>query len=518
MSLHESQGGDKPRRRPAGRATGGSFAGALPGSSIAALTDAEPDFLGDLFPQNASRDELRAGLERYARQQLLLDRATGLALNSSSEEIANAVVVALRQGLRVNSACLLELAADEVEFIVRAHVGPRPCSRSGSTAEPTRDSSGDESKGDGPVIDEPSSHEPRSDEIRCAQDDRIAAIGQSAAGWALRHSQVILVDDYDAQDRFEREPWREQAHIRSAINVRVPGQKRPYGVLVAQSSAPGHFSRADAAFIRALANIVSESIARELTERHRGRMYEELHRAMSAREEVLSIISHDLRSPATTIKLSLEVVRRALADPGAPISPDQVQRAVLKANASLERMMKMMDDLLAMNRAEGDAFDIVWQKVDLREVIDDVLGELTGAIEASGSPVSLEGPASLVGLWDRVRVEQIVANLISNAIKYGRGGPIRLQLSQCGPMARFTVRDAGPGIAPEEQKRIFERFVRIDSRNEPPNIPKQEGYGLGLWIVKRIVEALGGSISVESRAGQGSSFTVELPLARPTLH
>jgi signal transduction histidine kinase len=160
----------------------------------------------------------------------------------------------------------------------------------------------------------------------------------------------------------------------------------------------------------------------------------------------------------------------------------------------------------------------VWQKVDLREVIDDVLGELTGAIEASGSPVSLEGPASLVGLWDRVRVEQIVANLISNAIKYGRGGPIRLQLSQCGPMARFTVRDAGPGIAPEEQKRIFERFVRIDSRNEPPNIPKQEGYGLGLWIVKRIVEALGGSISVESRAGQGSSFTVELPLARPTLH
>jgi signal transduction histidine kinase len=112
----------------------------------------------------------------------------------------------------------------------------------------------------------------------------------------------------------------------------------------------------------------------------------------------------------------------------------------------------------------------------------------------------------VVGVWDRLRVETIVSNLVSNAMKFGNGLPVRARVSRVGTMARLTIQDHGIGIVPEVRARIFEKFERA--------VPRQHygGFGLGLWIARQLVIAHGGSIRVESEVGEGSTFTIELPL------
>ncbi|WP_168210528.1 GAF domain-containing sensor histidine kinase [Persicimonas caeni] len=421
------------------------------------------------FDEHTTPEALRALLDRHVNQQLLTAKLSRLALRARYADVLREAVEGLREGVDADNAEVLELVPSETSFHLRYAVG----------------------------LDD------------ATQFDEIEPAGsQTARGHALRHNQVVIVDDFDAQTRFERASRLTQRGIKASITVRIPGLKRPIGVLSAHSRHPGHFSNDDVEFIRTVANIIGECAESERSEEQRKRMYEELHRAMDVREEMLSVISHDLRSPASAIKLSLEVVRRAVKDPGGPITPEQVERAILKANSNLDRMMSMMDDLLTMSRAETDAFDINWEEVDLREVVEEAIADHERAIEASGSQISIEGPDVLVGQWDWVRVEQLVANLLSNAIKYGQGSPITITLEADEQTATLRIHDRGRGIPKGERKRIFERYVRVG--------PKKEGkgnnsYGLGLWIVKRVVDSLHGTIRVDSTPGEGTTFEVKLP-------
>ncbi|TDP75403.1 GAF domain-containing sensor histidine kinase [Bradymonas sediminis] len=441
--------------------------------------------------------QLRKDYYRRVRQHALVERVSRFAVflaeskydPNHCHDFMRAAVQALCDGLGADSAYMLELVAEAVAFRVSAYAGR--------------------------AID---TYEPKSG-APCPVHAQHASRAETAAGWALRSNHVVRVDDYAKEERFERESWPEQDTVRSAINMRVQGGKEPYGVLVAQSESPGRFCETDAIFVQTLANLVSQRLACARAEYHQRRMYEEFRRMMNAREEALSIISHDLRSPATTVKLSLEVLRRSLQGAAMSLSPEQIERAVTRANAGINRMMAMMDELLAMNRAEGDTFSLVRGPVDLREVVEAVLRELKEPIAASGSEICVDGPDSLVGQWDRIRVEQIVSNLLSNAIKYGEGKAIAVEFERCDSMAVFSVRDQGVGIDPENHRRVFERFVRVrapgesDQDKQAQSLRDSNSYGLGLWIVKRVVEALGGSICLRSGLGAGSAFTVELPLS-----
>lgn len=443
-----------------------------------------------------SLNQLRAAHGRRVSQQLLAERITQLLLEASDakydvescEKLIHTAVDALCEGLGADSVYMLELVSEDVAFRVSAYAGQ--------------------------AIDTFLHHEAQS-------PGHLSAHAATAAGWALRSNGVVRVEDYARQDRFQRETWPEQECVRSAVNIRVQAHKKPFGVFVAQSETPGQFNATDESFVCIIANLVSQALACARGELHQRRMYDEFRRTRVAREVALSIISHDLRSPATTVKLSLEVLRRSLNAAPASLPLEQIERAIAKSQAGINRMMAMMDELLAMNRAEGDTFHLVREPVDLRAVIDGVLRELDDPIRASKSEVRVEGPGSLVGHWDRVRVEQLVANLLTNALKYGEGKPILLRLERCDSTAHFRVHDQGVGIAAEDQKRIFERFVRIDSshRSALSDLEKNQrnsnSYGLGLWIVRRVVEALDGSISLQSSPDQGSIFTVELPIGDP---
>jgi signal transduction histidine kinase len=139
-----------------------------------------------------------------------------------------------------------------------------------------------------------------------------------------------------------------------------------------------------------------------------------------------------------------------------------------------------------------------------------VLSRFQDELERSRSALYLHDDGPVVGMWDRSRIDQVITNLVSNAIKYGRGNPIEIGVERRGEKARIVVGDLGLGIPKEHMPLMFQRFERASSARN------YGGLGLGLYIVHQIVEMHGGTVSVESELGAGSRFTVELPLQGPT--
>jgi signal transduction histidine kinase len=167
----------------------------------------------------------------------------------------------------------------------------------------------------------------------------------------------------------------------------------------------------------------------------------------------------------------------------------------------------LINNLLDISRITAGRLDLELEPVDLAAVVRDSAARAREEIARASCTVQVEAPGPCMGQWDRMRVEQVVTNLLSNALKYGAGHPIEVSVAGDDGWARLTIRDHGIGIPPEDQARIFERFERAVSDRH------YGGLGLGLWIVRQIVDALGGMIEVESESGKGSLFTINLPRA-----
>jgi signal transduction histidine kinase len=163
-----------------------------------------------------------------------------------------------------------------------------------------------------------------------------------------------------------------------------------------------------------------------------------------------------------------------------------------------------------VTRIRAGQLHYVFAPVDLVEVTREVATQLKKELTRSGSPLSITAPGAVVGMWDRSRLVQVVTNLLSNAIKFGLGKPIELAVGSDGKVAKLELRDHGMGIAAEAQRRIFAPFERAVSDRH------YGGLGLGLYIVRTVLEGLGGSVRVDSQPGGPTTFAVELPLGRPT--
>jgi len=145
--------------------------------------------------------------------------------------------------------------------------------------------------------------------------------------------------------------------------------------------------------------------------------------------------------------------------------------------------------------------------VDLVEVAREVASRHAREAAAAASRLTVRAEAPVPGRWDRGRLETVVTHLLGNALEYGRGRPVTIEVGRRGAQALLSVADQGCGIAPEDQSRIFERYARAGAA------PVQGGLGLGLWITRELVEHMGGAIGVESRPGAGARFRVRLPIA-----
>jgi len=239
----------------------------------------------------------------------------------------------------------------------------------------------------------------------------------------------------------------------------------------------------------------------------------ELVRAIRARDEFLSIASHELKTPLTSLKMQVQVRERALAAGNmAAFSAQALAQMVSSDVRQVDRLTRLVDDVLDVSRISAGRFVLtLGEPFDLAAAVRDLLERSDAALAAAGSRVMLDAPHAVVGQWDRPRVEQVLLNLLTNAMKYGRGRPIHCAVHQVQDRAVLTLRDEGIGIAPLDQERIFRVYERAVSANEV------SGLGLGLYIARRIVEAHGGSIRVASQPGTGAVFTVELPIAPPSL-
>jgi signal transduction histidine kinase len=176
----------------------------------------------------------------------------------------------------------------------------------------------------------------------------------------------------------------------------------------------------------------------------------------------------------------------------------------------IQNMVRLIDDMLDVSRLRSGSLSIRPKPVDLAALARRVVESLVNQAEASGSTLDIEASQPIDGVWDEFRIEQVLTNLITNALRYGRGSPVAVAAMRSGDQAVMTVRDQGIGIAPEDQGRIFEQFERTDDSRK-----HAAGLGLGLYITREIVRAHGGEITVESAPGEGALFRVALPLHAP---
>jgi signal transduction histidine kinase/Tfp pilus assembly protein PilF len=243
------------------------------------------------------------------------------------------------------------------------------------------------------------------------------------------------------------------------------------------------------------------------------RLYAQAQAAVGLRDEFLAVASHELRTPLTALSLNVTALRRGIQTE-AP-APAQAALRIEKIDAQARRLTKLIDNLLDVARITHGRITLTREAVDLTALVRETTDRLEEAAQKAGSPLCVVASGPVEGVWDRVRLEQVITNLCTNAIKFGAGKPIDVvvETDRDNPKrARLAVRDRGIGIPPEAQDRIFERFERAASTQH------YGGLGLGLWITRQTLEAMGGSIRVESAVGQGATFVVELPREAVTLH
>ncbi|MFY0525009.1 ATP-binding protein [Archangium gephyra] len=239
------------------------------------------------------------------------------------------------------------------------------------------------------------------------------------------------------------------------------------------------------------------------------RLYREAQLAVRVRDEFLSVASHELKTPLTPLHLKLSALSREIPRCCAgDARSESLQRHVDMARRQLRKLSTLINALFDVSRITQGRLTLETAETDLGEVLGEVVAWFAPEAARVGSKLWVEGEPHVPGRWDRLRLEQILTNLISNAIRYGAGRPIHARVESEGDRARLVVRDEGIGISPEAQERIFGKFERAVSDRH------YGGLGLGLYITRSIVEAMGGIIRVESRPGEGSTFTVELPRSR----
>jgi signal transduction histidine kinase len=236
-------------------------------------------------------------------------------------------------------------------------------------------------------------------------------------------------------------------------------------------------------------------------------LLDDLRDAVRARDEFLSVASHELRTPITTLTLQVDGLSRMLRDQLLPPLAEKVGRRIDVTRRQVDRLAALVSALIDVSRIASGRMQLTRQLADLVEIARSVAERLNEDAVRSGSTITFQRQGPVWGNFDVSRVDQVLTNLLTNAIRYGRGRPIAVGVAAQRETALFWVEDQGIGIPPEAQARIFQRYERAAPSTS------YAGLGLGLWISRQLVEAMGGTIAVSSEPDVGSKFTVELPRA-----
>ena len=343
------------------------------------------------------------------------------------------------------------------------------------------------------------------DELYYAAEDAIGPLwlGQRfpltgcISGWSMRQGQTVVIEDIYDDPRIQRELY-EATFVRSLAMVPI----RPEDSLAAIGAYWATRHAADAreiALLEALAGATAVAMANAA-------LYREAQEAVQVRDRFLAMAAHELRTPLASLLLQVQRLGRKMNGEHPP-EPGPLRTQCTTIERQVHRMEALVNTLLDVSNIVRGPLHLRPEPVELGELVRERIADAV-RLHARVSPnITLHALRPVRGLWDRLRIDTVVSNLLGNAIKYGAGQPIEVTLDAAGETARLEVIDHGIGIDPRDQERIFQQFERAVSGQH------YGGLGLGLWLAHRIVVAHGGSIAVDSEPGQGARFVVLLPCA-----
>ncbi|MFE8604601.1 AAA family ATPase [Archangium violaceum] len=291
-----------------------------------------------------------------------------------------------------------------------------------------------------------------------------------------------------------------EVEIQTAMHVPLIARGKTLGAITFASSAAGRrYGEAELDLAMELARRAAVCI-------DNARLFREAQEAIRLREDFLSVASHELNTPLTSLRLAVQgLFRRSTAI----ALPQPMTRGLQIIDQQAKRLATLISELFDVSQLQAGRLELHLEEVDLAAILRDVLEQFEELLARAECPVTIRVDGRVVGRWDRSRLEQVLTHLLSNAIKFGPGKPIELTLERKEEHVRLVVRDHGMGIEPKLLPSIFERLSRGVSAR------KFGGLGLGLHLVREIVTRLGGTVRAESTAGVGTALTVELPCAGP---
>jgi signal transduction histidine kinase len=232
----------------------------------------------------------------------------------------------------------------------------------------------------------------------------------------------------------------------------------------------------------------------------------EAEKAAGIRDEFLSVASHELRNPLTSLKMQMQLlIKTVQKGEKNSLSDELVQTLAEKADAQIDRFGKLIDTLLNFSQIQSGRLKLDYSKFEFNQIIRDTVERFSSELKSANCEIILNLGPPVEGEWDLLRVEQVLINLLSNVVKYAPGKPVTVSVTSDKEKVWIRIKDQGPGIPAQDRERIFQRFERAKDTQAVP------GLGLGLYVVRQIIDTHGGTIGVSSELGTASTFTVCLP-------
>ena len=325
-------------------------------------------------------------------------------------------------------------------------------------------------------------------------EQKTVAVEHPVLAQVLARRQAIVTYGVDAEQTIDGSP--------ASVQLAVPIKREDavVGVITLEQQRSEAFSSEDIAFVERLADRATVAI-------ENARLYEAVQAANDAKSEFVSLVTHELRIPLTSIRGYTDLLLKEMAGP----LNDSQRQFLGTVRRNLDRMGVLIRDLSDINRIESGRMQFECEAFDLHEVVQNVAGDLREAVEERQQALGVELAESATIVYaDRTRIAQIMSNLLSNANKYTPpGGAIDVRVFSVDSMAAVEVADSGIGISEADQAQLFTQFFRGESNA----VREQPGWGLGLSIVKKLVQAQGGEVTCSSQLGAGSTFSFTVPLA-----